>query len=38
MVGVGVGGDRPGDRTAGIDEKSTSLAIEPFGGGHQEVG
>ena len=37
MVGVGVGGDRPFDRTAGIDEKTTSFAIEPFGGGHQEV-
>ena len=36
MVGVG-GGDRPFDRTAGIDEKTTSFAIEPFGGGHQEV-
>ena len=37
MVGVGVGGDRPGDRTAWVDEKTTTFAIEPFGGGHQEV-
>ena len=37
MVGVGVGGDRPGDRTAWVDEKTTTFAIEPFGGGHQEI-
>ena len=37
MVGVGVGGDRPCDWTAGIDEKTTPFAIEPFGGGYQEV-